>query len=452
MSSLSLPETGSQRFAPTPGSSALSNSSPACWYEASAPRTMDFPTLTGDQRADVCVIGGGFLGLSTALHLAEAGYDVILLEAAFLGAGASGRNGGLVLPGFTATNAELAAATDAATARKLWDFSVEAVQRVKHRVARHEISCDLKEGVLTAAVATGHARQLARDAGTMRRDYGYPGLELLSAEEARRLVRSDRYQGGVLDRAAAHLHPLSYLRGLARAAHDAGVRIFEASPARHIAPDRVTCDQGVVSARHVVLAANVGIGDLSKHLRRTILPLHTFMIATEPLTPERAARVIPGSVAVYDTQVALNYFRLSADHRLLFGGGITARPRVRAWIERHLQKAMTDVFPQLSDLRVEFAWSGALDMTANRIIQAGRDQDGIWHAQGFSGHGVALTLRTGEAIADAIRGNDADLKLLSTARHKPIPGGRRLAPLTMPLGIAWEKLRRLAVSDGFYSL
>lgn len=158
MSSLSLPQTGSLRLAPTTGSSALSNAAPACWYEASAPEATQFPALTGDQRADVCVIGGGFLGLSTALHLAEAGFDVILLEAAFLGAGASGRNGGLVLPGFTATNAELAAATDAATARKLWDFSVEAVQRVKARVARHEISCDLKDGVLTAAVAAGHVR------------------------------------------------------------------------------------------------------------------------------------------------------------------------------------------------------------------------------------------------------------------------------------------------------
>jgi gamma-glutamylputrescine oxidase len=323
---------------------------------------------------------------------------------------------------------------------------------VKARIARHAIACDLKQGVLTAAIAAGHARQLARDAGGLRRDYGHDQLDLLSAEEARRLVRSDRYQGGVLDRSAAHLHPLSYLRGLARAARQAGVRIFEKSPARTIAPDRVTCDRGSIAARHVVLAANVGIGDLSKRLRRTILPLHTFMIATEPLAPERAARVIPGSVAVYDTQVALNYFRLSADHRLLFGGGVTAGPRSRAWIERHLQKAMTEVFPQLSDLRIDYAWSGALDMTANRIVQAGKDADGFWHAQGFSGHGVALTLRTGEAIADAILGKDADLALLNATRHKPIPGGRALAPLTMPLGIAWEKLRRLAISDGFYSL
>lgn len=448
MSSLSLPVTGSPRAA----TSTHARIDPNTWYDASAPALAPFPALSGDLRADVCVVGGGFLGLSTALHLAEAGYDVVLLEARALGDGASGRNGGLALPGFTATNAELVAATNPATARRLWDLSVEAVDRVKRRIERHAIACDLKSGVLTAAVATGHARQLARDAGTLRRDYGYDGLELLSAEEARRLVRSDRYQGGVLDRGAAHLHPLAFLRGLAGAAQAAGVRIFEHSPANAVESDRVIGPTGSVAATHVVLAANVGIGALSHGLRRTVLPLRTFMIATEPLGQERAARVIPGDVAVYDTQVALNYFRMSNDHRLLFGGGITAGPRPRAWIERHLQKAMTEVFPQLSDLRIDFAWSGALDMTANRMIQAGRTPDGLWHAQGFSGHGVALTLRVGEALADAICGKDADLSVLAEARHRPIPGGRRLAPVTMPLGILWEKLRRLAVNDGFYSL
>ncbi len=448
MSSLSPSLSGGSQLATSSEVGAQLKS----WYETSVEAPPSLPILTDDIVADVCVVGGGFLGLSTALCLAEAGVDVVLVEGARLGAGASGRNGGLVLPGFTATNAELAAATDAATARKLWDYSVDAVERVKQRVEKHGVACDLKSGVLTAAVATGHARRLARDAGDLRRDFGYDGLELLSAEEARRLVRSDRYQGGVLDRSAAHLHPLAFLHGLARAAIAAGVRIFERSPATQADGERVVCAEGSVKARHVVLAANVGAGELSPSLRRTILPLHTFMISTEPMGAERARRVIPGDVAVYDTQVALNYFRMSADHRLLFGGGITAGPRPRDWIERKLRKAMTEVFPQLSDLRIDHAWSGALDMTANRVVQAGRTSDGLWHAQGFSGHGLALTIRTGEALAAAIRGDDRDLALFASVRHSAIPGGRRLAPITMPLGVAYEKLRRFVVSDAFYSL
>lgn len=425
---------------------------PDCWYEDSDANGLSRPSLRGDIHADICVVGGGLLGISTALHLAESGLDVVLVEAGQLGSGASGRNGGLVLPGFTATNAELVDATSPKTGRKLWDFSVAAVSLVKERAHRHGIACDLKSGVMTAAVTASHARQLAEDIEALRREYGYGGLTLLSAREAGELVGSDRYRGGVLDGGAGHLHPLAFLRGLARAAETAGARLFELSPVHSVTENRVRSDQGSVTARHIVLAANVGTGDLLPVARPSVLPLRTFMIGTEPLNRDQRAATLPGSVAVYDTQVILNYFRLSSDHRLLFGGGLTAGPRSRAWIETHLRRAMIEVFPHLADLAIDYAWSGALDMTENKLIQAGRVSDGIWFAQGFSGHGLALTVATGKALAAAIRGDTADFDLLSQARHRAIPGGRRLAPLTLPIGIALEKLRRRVGRDGFYSL
>ena len=423
-----------------------------CWYEDSDSDSLIRSSLRGDAHADVCIIGGGLLGVSTALHLAEFGLDVVLIEADQLGSGASGRNGGLVLPGFTATNAELVDATSPEIARKLWDFSVAAVSLVKERGHRHTIACDLKSGVMTAAVTASHARKLGEDIEALRREYGYDGLTLLSAREARELVGSDRYHGGVLDRSAGHLHPLAFLRGLARAAEAAGARLFEQSPVRSVTENHVRSEQGSVTARHIVLAANVGIGDLLPIARPTVLPLRTFMIGTEPLAGAQRAATMPGSVAVYDTQVILNYFRLSSDHRLLFGGGLTAGPRSRAWIETHLRRAMIEVFPHLADLAIDYAWSGPLDMTENKLIQAGRVSDGIWFAQGFSGHGLALTVATGKALAAAIRGDTADFDLLSQARHRAIPGGRRLAPLTLPIGIALEKLRRHIGRNGFYSL
>jgi gamma-glutamylputrescine oxidase len=425
------------------------------WYHHQCGPSPARPGLDNELRCDVAIVGGGLFGLSTALHLAERGVDVALVEAGRIGDGASGRNGGLVLPGFAATNAELAAASDPETARALWRLTVDAVETVKALVADHAIACDLQAGVVTAAAAPGHARRLCRDAGDLRRDHGYADLETLSAAEVRALIGTDRHHGGLLDRRAAHLQPLAFTRGLASAAERAGARLYEASPALAVTGgDRptVTTAAGRLVAREVVLAANVAIGDLAPGLAPGVVPLATYMIATEPMGAARAARLMPGRVAAYDTEVALNYFRLSADHRLLFGGGVTAGPRDRAWITRHLGRAMTGLFPQLADLRIEHAWGGRLDMTPNRVVRAGRDGTGCWFADGFSGHGLALSVRVGRAMADALTGAPADLALLGRVRHRDLPLARRLAPVALPARVAWERLRQAVRPDAFYSL
>jgi gamma-glutamylputrescine oxidase len=430
----------------TPGFARAAAYLPETTYYEATTRRSNAPALSGDITADVVVIGAGYLGLTTALRLAERGRDVVLLEAGRVGGGASGRNGGFVLPGFTAGNEAIAQTLGDDAAADLWALSVEGVAEVKALIARHDIDCGLREGVFVAAAEAGHARGLRREAATLRRQYGYRGLEHLDATEGRDIVASDRYFGGNLDHTAAQLHPLRYAVGLAGAARAAGVRIFENSPVISLdqapAAPVARTTLGSVRAGAVVMAANAYIGGLAPDVAGRILPLRTFMVATEPLPAAMAARLFPAGAAVYDTQAVLDYYRLGSDNRLLFGGGCAAGDWSRERIAGAMRKKIIRVFPELGGTRIDYAWGGLIDLTMNRMTDVGRTADGIWYAQGFSGHGVALTARTGRALADAICGDAADYARLAAMPHRSVAPLRPIAGLALKAGLAWQKLRQ----------
>jgi gamma-glutamylputrescine oxidase len=402
-------------------------------YAAQADPQPPRPPLSGTRYCDVCVVGGGYAGLSAAYHLAMRGYETVVLEADRVGAGASGRNSGFVLPGYAMDIDELFRTVGASQAEPLWRLSVEAVQLVAALIGRHHITCDLKRGALTAAVTAGDLRTLDEQARLMRA-CGYARIDLLDRAGIHDIVASPHYCGGLLDEGALHLDPLQFARGLARAAASEGATIHEESAVCRIEPGehlRAVTAHGVVEARHMVLAANAYLGPLAPGIARRILPVTAVIGATEPLSTATARALLRRDVAVFDTQPALDYYRLTADHRLIFGSATRfigpTQNRAADWLARQIAR----VFPQLGTPRMAFVWSGQVDLTRNRLPDIGRHGD-LWYAQGFNGHGVALSILSGRAIADAIAGHPEDWSLLAGLPYRPWPGGVTVAKALLP--------------------
>jgi gamma-glutamylputrescine oxidase len=387
------------------------------------------------------VVGGGFAGLSTAYHLAARGYETIVLEADRVGAGASGRNSGFVLPGYAMEIDKLFQALGASRAELLWRLSVEAVRLVATLIERHRISCDLKSGALTAAASIGDLRALEEQARLMHA-CGYARPTLLDRAGVRGIVAAPLYCGALLDDGALHLDPLQLARGLARAAISEGATIHEESPVSSIERGehlRAVTPRGVVEARHVVLAANAYLGPLAPRIARRILPITAVIGATEPLGAATARQLLRRDLAVFDTQPALDYYRLTPDHRLIFGSASRfvgpTRRQTGAWLERQIAR----VFPQLQTPRMAFVWRGQVDLTRNRLPDIGR-QDDLWYAQGFNGHGVALSILSGRAIADAIAGHPEDWDLLAGLPYRAWPGGVTAAKALLPFVRGFRQL------------
>ncbi len=298
---------------------------PQSYYVATAKGLVPAVRLESTVTCDVCVVGGGYTGVATALHLAERGYKTVLLEGQRIGWGASGRNGGQFCSGQRIEPAAMTRLMGAERARQLWDMAEEAKAIVRQRIARHEIDCDLKPGLISAAFKPSHHQDIIDYATSLRDDYGYPHIRPLSREELRAMLGTDLYHGGCIDSDAGHLHPLNYLLGLARAARDAGVAIYELSPATELTREGgqrlVRTPQGAVKAEVLVLACNGYLGKLEPRIAGSIMPINNFIIATEPLGEERAQSIIANDAAVADSKHVLDYYRLSADGRLLFGGG-----------------------------------------------------------------------------------------------------------------------------------
>ena len=415
---------------------------PPSWYAATTPALDPFPALKGTVTADVCVIGAGYTGLSAALHLAEAGRDVVLLDAQRVGFGASGRNGGQLGSGQRKDQLELEAMVGRDDARKLWDLGEEAKALVRSLVETHSIDCHLKPGIAWAASRRGDVADLHAYADHMARHYDY-ALEPLDAEAFHALCPSPDYKGGLLDMGAGHLHPLAYALGLARAARDAGVRIFERSEVHHVAegdPATVRTGQGVVTARHVILATNGYSQGLARKVAAHVMPINNFIAATEPLGAE-TARILTRDVAVADGRFVINSFRLSHDGRLLFGGGESYGYRFPSDIAATVRKPMTEIFPHLRDVRIDYAWGGTLAITMKRLPYLARVARNILSASGYSGHGVGTATHAGWLMARAIEGETDGFDVMSRLPAAPFPGGPALKSPLLALAMTWFALR-----------
>lgn len=416
---------------------------PSSWYAATATPLSVFTPLKGAQKADVCVIGAGYTGLSAALHLAQAGRDVVLLDAQRVGFGASGRNGGQLGSGQRMEQDALEARMGDPEAAKLWDLAEDAKALVKSLITEHQIDCHLKPGVAWTGSSDSEVRHLHGYADHLAQKYNYSEIETLDHAALQTVCPSPDYRGGILDMGAAHLHPLNYALGLARAAVAAGVRIHERSAVHNIdegAPATVRTDAGHVVADHVILACNGYLGGLNRRVAARVMPINNFIAATEPLG-DRIKDVLPRDVAVADSRFVVNYFRLSDDGRLLFGGGESYGYRFPKDIAAKVRKPMSVVFPTLKDVKIDYAWGGTLGITMNRLPYLARTSANILSASGYSGHGVGTATHAGQLMARAIIGDTDGFDTLAALPNTPFPGGPAARTPLLALAMSWYALR-----------
>jgi gamma-glutamylputrescine oxidase len=417
---------------------------PESYYANTAKGVVERPALSGEHRADVCVIGGGFTGLAAALNLAEAGKSVVLLEAERIGYGASGRCGGLIGSGQRKDVLETEELFGYERSRALWDLAEAAKHEIRRRVEQHAIDCDLAEGQLVGIHKKSYSGWAAELAEALADRYDYPGCRALSAEESRAKVATDDFLEAFWDPNALTIHPLNFALGLARAALDAGVEIFEHSRVVNYtrrAPAEVSTAGGRVVADEVVLACNGYLGRLERRVAGKIMPINNFMIATEPLGEARALELIDGFYGIHDTRFVVNYFRLSSDYRLLFGGGENYRAGFPADIGRFVRHYMLKLFPQLEDAAIDYAWGGTLSVTVNRLPHVGRLEPNVWFAQGFSGHGISTASFSGKLLAEAITGDRSRFDVMEALPTMTFPGGTLLRYPGMVLGMLYFSLK-----------
>ncbi len=426
------------------GSSPVAAGYPDSCYFATARGIRHRPALAGHATADACVIGGGYTGLSAALHLATRGCSVVLLEAGRIGSGAAGRNGGQVGSGQRLGQDELEAQFGRTMARQLWGLAEEAKACVREHIERHHIDCDLRAGQLVVAAKRVHAAELRERAARLAGHYGYADARYVPPAELQTMLGSTRYHGGLLDGGAFHLHPLNYALGLAAAADAAGVRIHENSAAlAHDDGDPLTVRTagGTVTARCLVLGGDADFAALEPRLASRVLPVNNFMIATAPLDVARARALIRDDVCVHDTRFVVNYFRLSADRRLLFGGGETYGSGFPRDIAAFMRPRLLAVFPQLANLPIDYAWGGTLGITRTRLPQLGRLGANRFFAQGYSGHGIGTATLAGRLIAEAAVGQAGRFDVFARLPAPRWPGGALLRQPLLTLGMLWYALR-----------
>jgi len=417
---------------------------PDSWYVATANGLKDRPALEENLTADVCVIGGGFTGLSAAINLAELGKSVVLLEAERIGFGASGRCGGLVGSGQRKDVLETEEQFGIERSRQLWNFAELAKDEIRNRVAKHDIPCDLQKGQVVGVHKKsylGWARELA-DALTER--YEYPFCRVLDAEETRSYVATDNYLEGFYDPEALTIHPLNFTLGMARAAEKAGVQIYENSRVTTYSqtdPAIVETATGQVKASFIVLACNGYLEKLEPRSAGKIMPINNFMIATEPLDDERARELIDGRYGIHDTRFVVNYYRMSDDNRLLFGGGENYRPGFPRDIGKFVRPKMLNLFPQLRDIKIDYAWGGTLSVTVNRLPHVGRLEPNVYFGQGYSGHGISTATFAGKVIAEAIAGVAGRFDVFARLPIHTFPGGTMLRYPGMVLGMLYYTIR-----------
>ncbi len=401
------------------------------YYAATANTLISCESLKGEVNADVCVIGAGYTGLSAALELAQAGYKVVVLEAERIGYGASGRNGGQICTGFSSGQQKIENQLGKHDAVKCFALAEESKTLLKQRIAQYGIDCDLTWGYLHCIPKAHQTRDLTE----WRDEYealGVSGITVLSKGELETKIATNIYHGALREADAGHLHPLNYCLGLAKAAIAAGATIYENSKAIDVDtganPSARTAD-GVVKAKFMVIAGNAYLGRTVKRLYGRIMPVASYIIATEPLGENRAKALIVDNEAVANTNFIVDYYRRSRDNRMLFGGRASYSTFEPSNLSEYMRPRMTSVFPQLNDVKIDYAWGGYIGITSNRIPDCGRLSPSVYYAHGYSGQGVALTGLYGKLMAEAIRGTAERFDLLARIKHIPFPGGPARTPL-----------------------
>jgi gamma-glutamylputrescine oxidase len=415
---------------------------PPSFYAATATPFAALPALEGEVEADVCIVGGGYTGLSAALHLAQKGYSVALLEAHRMGFGASGRNGGQVGSGQRQDQDWLEAEMGAEAAHHLWALAEEAKDLVKSLIRSHAMPVTFYPGVATACWRTGEVRDTLAYADKLEGHYGYTHLERFEGKAIEGLIGSKAFKGGVLDTDAGHVHPLNYALGLAAAAQAAGVQLYERSEVVAVEPGAkplVRTAKGQVRASQVILACNGYLGGLEPKVAARVMPINNFILATEPLGP-RAAEILSRPVAVADTKFVVNYWRLSEDNRLLFGGGESYGYRFPDII-RAVRKPMLSIYPQLAGTRIDYAWGGTLAITMNRMPCFARPAQNVMSASGYSGHGVAMATLAGKIMAETVAGQAERFDLMASIPQTAFPGGVALRWPMLVLAMTWYGMR-----------
>jgi gamma-glutamylputrescine oxidase len=401
------------------------------YYQATANRKVAKQQLRGDVKADVCIIGAGYTGLSAALELSKAGLKVVVVEAQSVGFGASGRNGGQICTGFSPGQGPLEAQLGKADAKRAFDMAEEAKTLIESRIAAHKIDCDLTWGYLHCILKPHlyhHLEEWAADYEAL----GYGGNTLLTKAEVEEKVGTKIYHGALLEARAGHLHPLNYCLGLADAAVMAGATIYENAEVTEIdsgpAPFAKTAE-GKVSAKFLILAGNAYLGKMVKPLYGRIMPVGSYILATEPLGEDRAKSLIRDNEAVANTKFIIDYFRRSADNRMLFGGRASYSTLEPGNLAEYMRPRMTAVYPQLKDVKIDYTWGGFIAITSNRIPDCGRLSPTTYYAHGYSGQGVALAGLYGKLMAEAIRGQAERFDFFARVKHLPFPGGALRTPM-----------------------
>jgi gamma-glutamylputrescine oxidase len=419
------------------------------YYFATTPPPPPHAPLRGETRADVCVVGGGISGLSAALHLAERGFSVALLEAQHLGYGGSGRSGGQTIFGYASPQEKLEKLVGAADARFMWDIALEGMKLQRELIARHSIDCDYVAGHMHVGVKSRHDTELRAEVESLHTNYDYRSVRLVGHEELRTIVPSDRYTTGIYDANSGHLNPYKFTLGLGKAAARAGVRIFENSAVttlefatRADADNRVHTASGTVRARHLLIAGNALLGALVPELARKLMAVGTYIAATEVLGEERARALITNNAAVADINWVLDYFRRSADHRLLFGGRVSYSGVDPFDSARVLRARINRVFPKLNP-RIDYAWGGYVDITPNRAPHFGRLAPNVYFLQGFPGHGMVLSGIAGKLVAEAMAGTADRFDVFTRIPHRDFPGGTLFRRPALVLAMLWFRLKDL---------
>jgi gamma-glutamylputrescine oxidase len=402
--------------------------------------------LRGDIRVDVAVLGGGIAGCSAALHLAKRGLRVALLEAHFVGYGASGRSGGQAIFGLAASQKRLVADVGRDDARRLFDLSIEALDLTQALMREYAIDCEYQPNHVHVALKPRQVQELQEWTRELHEQYDYPSARMLDRDELAKYVRSDRYLAGLIDPRSGHLHPLKFTQGVAKAAEAAGAKIYENSEILRYedgAEVRVHTAHGTVRCANLILCGNAYIGRVAPALARRILGIGTYIIASEPLGEERARSLLPSNAAIADVNWILDYFRRSQDHRLLFGGRVSYSSVQPPRLADSMRKRMVRVFPALADVKVAYAWGGYLDITMSRAPNFGRLAPNVYYLQGFSGHGITLTGLAGKLVAEAVAGTAERFDVFARIPHRDFPGGPLFRRPSLMLAMLYYRLRDL---------